>query len=587
MGKNIEKIVEKILHLKEIAKDIKLLLVEDHEASAQAYKTFLEQFFSNIDICENGLEGLHVSEKNNYDIILSDIEMPIMDGLEMIERIKEKNPDQITILISGHQDPAILQRSFLLGIDGYLFKPLQQEQTFSLFRKILDNIHRTKQSQFYQEELESLVLSKTQEVIKNFTIDKITGLYTLAKLQHNLSINHLQSLALLKIRGFKNFNDFYGYEVGDKVLLQAANILKEFYQTKKNSLSCNFYRISGAHFAILGDASSDELFAFLSEFVNYFEHMEINVDGQKIFFELDAGVVDNSCEASISNADKAIRKSEKEGAIVLYKENTFSIEEHKTKLKCKDSIKRAINESRFVPYYQAIVDNKTKTIKKYEALVRMEMPNGQVMPPMSFLPVSKETKMYSSITKVVIKKVFDDFRDSQCSVSINLSMDDIKNSVTREYLHTQLLAFSDPSRIIFEILESEKIDSYTLLKEFITEMKGYGCKIAIDDFGSGYSNFEHLIQLNADYIKIDGSLISDIDTNQVSKTIVEMLSQFASKMQIKTIAEFVSKQEIEDVVESLDISESQGYLFSQPIPFHPRMMQVIHLDTIHNAKIYA
>ena len=111
-------------------------------------------------------------------------------------------------------------------------------------------------------------------------------------------------------------------------------------------------------------------------------------------------------------------------------------------------------------------------------------------------------------------------------------------------------------------------------------MKTYGCKIAIDDFGSGYSNFEHLIQLNVDYIKIDGSLISNIDTNKASQTIVEMLAQFASKMQIKTIAEFVSTDSIKDVVETIGINESQGYLYSQPIPFHHSMMNFKQLDII-------
>ena len=113
-------------------------------------------------------------------------------------------------------------------------------------------------------------------------------------------------------------------------------------------------------------------------------------------------------------------------------------------------------------------------------------------------------------------------------------------------------------------------------------MHCFGAKVAIDDFGSGYSNFEHLVKLNVDYIKFDGSLISNIDSNAASYNIVEMLTNFSLKMKIKTIAEFVSNQEIQIIVNSLGVNESQGYHFSQPIPFNKSMNLVRQLAIIQN-----
>ncbi|DAB39486.1 MAG TPA: hypothetical protein CFH83_00470 [Sulfuricurvum kujiense] len=107
-------------------------------------------------------------------------------------------------------------------------------------------------------------------------------------------------------------------------------------------------------------------------------------------------------------------------------------------------------------------------------------------------------------------------------------------------------------------------------------MKHYGCKVAIDDFGSGYSNFEHLAKLNIDYIKIDGSLILGIEDTLISQVIVEMLSDFARKMGIKTIAEFVSKESISAKVNAMGIDESQGFLYGQAIPHSMRMNHFIH-----------
>ena len=580
MSIDTKNISDSILNLRDTAKNLKVLFVEDDPLIRKEYLNFLGRFFLNIDVRENGLEGLQATQEKSYDILFSDIEMPKMNGLDMIEKIKEQNSNQVSILISAHQESDILYRSISLGVDGYLFKPLDAKQTIKLLCKIVDNIHIAKRNRYYQEELESLVVSKTQEVIKTFTIDKITGLFSLAKLQQDFTLKSLQSIALLKVRGFKNLNDFYGYEIGNSVLLQTANILKQFSNMKKENFQCILYRVGGAHFSILTDMQSDQLVDFIQEFVTYFEHNEIEVDGETIFFEIDAGIVDNSCITSLSNADKALRQSEKNGDIVLYKDDPIMLKRHKVKLQYKDMIKRALNESRFIPYYQPIINNQDKTIKKYEALVRMVSPEGEIISPLHFLSIAKETKMYSEITKEVIKKVFHDFRDSQCNVSINLSIDDIKNSVTRDFLRQKIMGFNEPGRIIFEILETEQIDSYETLKEFITEMKTFGCKIAIDDFGSGYSNFEHLVELNVDFIKIDGSLIGNIDTNKASQIIVEMLSQFALKMGIGTIAEFVSRSDIKNVVESMGINESQGYFYSQPVPFDQTMRKMRQLAII-------
>jgi EAL domain-containing protein (putative c-di-GMP-specific phosphodiesterase class I) len=156
---------------------------------------------------------------------------------------------------------------------------------------------------------------------------------------------------------------------------------------------------------------------------------------------------------------------------------------------------------------------------------------------------------------------------------MNLSIDDIKDRLTREFLIEQIGQFPEPKRLVFELLESEGIGSYEDVQEFFAELKHYGCKVAIDDFGSGYSNFEHLAKLNIDYIKIDGSLILGIEDTLISQVIVEMLSNFATKMGIKTIAEFVSKESISLKVNDMGIDESQGFLYGQPVPYHRLMNQ--------------
>jgi EAL domain-containing protein (putative c-di-GMP-specific phosphodiesterase class I) len=122
------------------------------------------------------------------------------------------------------------------------------------------------------------------------------------------------------------------------------------------------------------------------------------------------------------------------------------------------------------------------------------------------------------------------------------------------------------NRIIFEILESEGIENYEIINEFITEMKKYGVKIAIDDFGAGYSNFVYITKLDIDYIKIDGSIIRNIDTDTTSQIITKTIIDFASQLNIQTVAEFVHSEKVNNYLKDLNLNHLQGYYYGEPSP---------------------
>ncbi|MDP1785530.1 MAG: EAL domain-containing protein, partial [Sulfuricurvum sp.] len=122
------------------------------------------------------------------------------------------------------------------------------------------------------------------------------------------------------------------------------------------------------------------------------------------------------------------------------------------------------------------------------------------------------------------------------------------------------------NQIIFEILESEGIENYDTVNEFICQVKKYGVKIAIDDFGAGYSNFVYITKLDIDYIKIDGSIIRDIDTNTASQIITKTIIDFATQLNIETVAEFVHCESVYHYLKHLPLSHLQGYYFGEPSP---------------------
>ncbi len=156
------------------------------------------------------------------------------------------------------------------------------------------------------------------------------------------------------------------------------------------------------------------------------------------------------------------------------------------------------------------------------------------------------------------------FKDKDAEFSINLSINDILEPQISEYLIMMLKRYGIGSKIVFEIVESEYIEKFEDVMAFITKVKKYDCKIAIDDFGTGYSNFEYLIKLKADYLKIDGSLIKNIDKDKNAYLVVSTIVDFSKKLGMKTVAEFVESEDIFKIVKELGVDYSQGYYFQQP-----------------------
>ena len=213
-----------------------------------------------------------------------------------------------------------------------------------------------------------------------------------------------------------------------------------------------------------------------------------------------------------------------------------------------------------------MIDNSTGKVYKYEALARIKKDDGEIILPSKFLDLSRQTKLYSSITKTMIEKTFRDFANNKKSLSINFSYSDINSDEIKEFFYEKLETYpSVAHRLTVEILENEDIQNFNVLKNFYSKIKRYDCKLAIDDFGSGYSNMMFILQLQPDYIKIDGKLIESLYTNNQSLTFVKSIVAFAKKHNITTIAEFVSSEKLAKGVKELGVDISQGYYFSEPV----------------------
>ncbi|MCW9026994.1 MAG: EAL domain-containing protein [Thiovulaceae bacterium] len=408
------------------------------------------------------------------------------------------------------------------------------------------------------------IVKKQEEIEKLLKTDALTQLYNRFYLNETLnSADNNASIALIDINGFHEINDFYGEEIGDLVIIKLSKILKN--RLKNNYL---LFHLSGDEFIVFNKNIPKDI--FIDEMIetnNFLNTKTFMLKEKNFYLNTTVALSFENKESLISSVHLAKTYAKQNGLTFnIYNDQNPLEKEYKSNLTWSNRIKTAIQDDRMTVFFQPIVDTKSKEIVKYESLVRMISKDGEIISPYFFLDKAKKSNQYIKITKIVIDKTFQAIIKHNIECSINITIEDIQNVDMQQYIFDKLDEFDKRKNITFELVESEGIENFDEVQEFIKTIKSYGCKLAIDDFGTGYSNFEYLLKLNADFIKIDGSLIKEIDKNQDYYDIVKTIVSFAKIKNLKVVAEFVSSQEIYEKMLELEIEYSQGYLFAEPKP---------------------
>lgn len=248
----------------------------------------------------------------------------------------------------------------------------------------------------------------------------------------------------------------------------------------------------------------------------------------------------------------------------VYVDTMESVLNTKEEMHMLQVLKEALVKDWVVPFFQGIRDNRTGKIEIYEALMRIQDGDGSLYFPNQFLALAKEYDLYESLSILMVKKVMRMFLERDAKVTINLNVQDIYDRDMLKMIFTYLGQAPHPENFIFELVESEEVTDYQYIRQFATCIHEYGAQIAIDDFGSGFSNFLHIIRINADYLKIDGELIKEICHDENIQEFVEMIYGWCAQRGKEVVAEFVENKEIQGVLENIGIPYSQGYYFAKP-----------------------
>lgn len=440
-------------------------------------------------------------------------------------------------------------------------------------RPILDEKNEIIEYIAIRHEITDLVL-KTEELKRNLRLDSLTNIGNRYKLIEDVSKSVNPCISILDIVSFSDVNDFFGYKTGDNVLKIVARKIEELLIDKENY---KVYRDHSDTFCIVAqNEDRDKFIKNIDEISKTIGKVPIVIKSRELYVQLSYVFSFEAKENLLETANIIKRYSQANKNIIIYDKALELEKDYEKNIFWTLKIKKALDEDKIVPYFQPIYNLKTNKIEKYEALVRL-IDGNNVISPYYFLDISKKSKQYLQLTKTMIQKTFDYFKDKDFEFSINLTFEDIKSEYIASFIIELLKEYKIGHRVVFEIVESEEIDNFRKINEFFVTIREYGCKIAIDDFGSGYSNFEYLAKLNVDYIKIDGSLIKDILINKSSQNIVSMLVNFAKGQKVKTIAEFVSNKDILNKVRELGIDYVQGYYIKEPIASIDGLNDIISL----------
>ena len=382
----------------------------------------------------------------------------------------------------------------------------------------------------------------------------------------------IKTLFLVDILNMQDLNAIYGFSNGNYIIKQLNSILKnETKNSIKKILNREFHiKIKNSHadvFKILiyDDLSIEDIIKIKNLIYENIVSNDFKLLDRNSLINIDITI---GCSKSDDNrtkvyAEKALHNAKQDFLHYSYYDS-FLYKNELINEDLVDTINYSIQNNLVEPYFQAIMDNNTNEIVKYEALMRIFDKDGNMIMPNVFIYKAKKCRLYNKLMEILFDKIIIYILKYKIHVSINLDYIDILNPQIKKTLLSKIKNNKIGSYLTLEILESEKVSNFELVNKFINETQQYGVKIAIDDFGTGFSNYENILNLDINYIKIDGSLIRKIDET-IYLNLIKSIVSFSKEQNIKVVAEFVSDLKILRYVKSVGIDYSQGYQIGKPM----------------------
>ncbi len=565
----------------------KILLVDDDPSILHGYRRSLRKRF-RMDMANGAGEALDaIEQKGPFAVVVSDMKMPGMDGLQLLSRLKEIYPDTVRIMLTGNADQKTAVDAVNEGkVLKFLTKPCSPETLAAAIDAGLSQYAQTLKHHAVIEQSAAEVRDLSERLCIQSQHDILTGL-------HNRQAFELQLQAFLETaqKGIKEhalchfdldhfhiINDICGHFAGNELLRQMSNLLSS--NLRSGDLLA---RLAGDEFGILlADCSLNEAKGIIQRLHETLKKYRFEWEGREHTIGVSIGLVPlnaktSSVTAALSSAETACNVAMDRGYNRLH---VASVQDTELTLRLNQAqlanqINQALNENRFQLYFQPIKPiEESNEGEHYEILVRMLDEADEVVSPGKFIAAAEHYSISPQLDRWVIQNTvewlvhhFDKLQKlSMCS--INLSGRSLGNEEVLRFIMQTFEKFPtvEPQKICFEVTETAAIAHLHSTIAFIKALKSRGFRFALDDFGSGFSSFAYLKNLPVDFLKIDGMFVKQMHTNPIDRAMVKSINEIGKLMGKRTIAEFVENKAILDNLRLLKVDYAQGHYFGHARP---------------------
>lgn len=552
---------------------VKILVADDSRTNLAIITDALTKLGHDVTAVGSGLEAIASFQLHHPDLIILDVVMDGMDGFECAKKIRAINSDDWIpiIFLSASVDDVSVAKGIDSGGDDYLTKPCSDIILAAKIRA-MERIADMRQKLF----------ATTQKLYLMSSTDSLTG--TFNRLQFDRSIKeiiaaadrykHTSALLFIDLDNFKSINDNFGHRVGDLLLIEVTNRIK-------NCLKSNDFiaRLGGDEFAVvLSELSDPSQAEDIAKKILHVMSTDYFLDGHYIKNGASIGIAwypqsAKNHEDLILNADVAMYHAKSCGRnnYKCYSEELN--EKYKKTISIEHSLKFAIERKEMYLSYQPIYNLSTKEIIGVETLLCWDHPTLGLISPNTFIPIAEETGMISEIGNWVIVSAFDQMskwplhaiKDFKCC--INISTRQFNNDNFYNYTKRLLeLTHVKPEQIEFELTETFVMTySSEIFKDTINKLHDLGIHLSIDDFGTGYSSLIRLKHLPIKTLKIEKSFIEDAVISQNGAIIVSCLIALGKNLGMNVIAEGIETQKQLDFLIENGCEYGQGFLLSKAL----------------------
>lgn len=420
---------------------------------------------------------------------------------------------------------------------------------------------------------------ETQLEINRLYHDPLTGLPNRYKLIEDLKHSKHPKLAVMSFDKFHEVNAAYGIAIGDQILQRFAQRLLDLSHPQIENHAV--YRLHGDTFAFLIDESIsyNDLKRISLKFVDDIT-ANFYIGAKQINLTLTIGAVTHVSDP-LELAEMAFHEANQSNQpIVTYDNEILLPDVYRQNLQEVTELKAALQENRLVPYYMPILKIKTGVVAKFECLARVVDDKGNIVSmPDDFLPIAYRAKLYRQITRTILNHAIEKIRETGHTISINISTTDINDPRTSQFLYRRIKATGVGEKLELEILETEQVSDYKSTRYFLLQLKSLGCRIGIDDLGRDYSNYERLINLPFDFIKVDHTIIQHLEKNPDADQLIKALVKLAKNNGLETVAEYCANEVIFAIIRNIGFDYAQGYSIGKPAAT-PEMVNVVNMKAV-------